>query len=248
MVTPTSMNFDTTGTLTYSLGGNATHDQDPNEAHEKKLRMIIYVLDGYVTFIFITLGVSLNSLSMMVFNQMNRGKSSIAQYYLIVRTAFQSEIYWTVYHIYMVMVFVTVTPSIIILTLTFRITCFLRTARRERQNLRGSEQSERKTLSSSSKEEREPNIMIIMIAAKFALSDPLPMIESLIGAVAPEESPAMLALFASVGNLLVIFCNSVNFFLFYASGHRFRTECRKMFCIEEPKTPSWFESDESWSV
>ncbi|VDM47461.1 unnamed protein product [Toxocara canis] len=82
--------------------------------------------------------------------------------------------------------------------------------------------------------------MLIMVVIKFALSDPLPMAESVIGAVAPEDSPAAAALLVSAANFLVVLCCSINFIMFFVSGRHFRRECRRMvsFTKDEPLNSS----------
>uniref|UniRef100_A0A9J2PEI5 G-protein coupled receptors family 1 profile domain-containing protein n=1 Tax=Ascaris lumbricoides TaxID=6252 RepID=A0A9J2PEI5_ASCLU len=139
----------------------------------------------------------------------------------------ENETYWNVYHVWLIVVFATLLPSLVILFLTVRISCFLHNALKERRWLDATERNER-SRNNVLKGERESNIMLIIVIIKFALSDPLPMVESVLGAEAPEDSPASAALQVSVANFLVALCCSINFFTFFAFGQRFRHECRKI--------------------
>uniref|UniRef100_A0A915AGR8 G-protein coupled receptors family 1 profile domain-containing protein n=3 Tax=Parascaris univalens TaxID=6257 RepID=A0A915AGR8_PARUN len=139
----------------------------------------------------------------------------------------QNETYWNVYHVWLIVVFATLLPSLVILFLTVRISCFLHYALKERRWLDATERYERSN-NNVLKGERESNIMLIIVIIKFALSDPLPMVESVLGAEAPEDSPASAALQVSAANFLVALCCSINFFTFFAFGRQFRRECRKM--------------------
>ncbi|VDK47523.1 unnamed protein product [Anisakis simplex] len=140
----------------------------------------------------------------------------------------ENKTYWAVYHVCLVLCFVTLLPSATVFILTLRISCFLHRAIKERQVLSGYPGQPQR--GPSLKGERESNIMLIMVIIKFSLSDPLPMAETVIGSVAPEDSPAQAALLVSAANFLVILCSSINFFMFFASGQHFRRECRRIIC------------------
>ncbi|VDM46777.1 unnamed protein product [Toxocara canis] len=159
----------------------------------------------------------------------------------------QNETYWSVYHVWLIQIFVTIVPSMFILVLTLRISCSLHQAMQKRESLRAEKREPNASNNNSMKGEREPNVMLIMVILKFALSDPLPMAESALGAVAPEDSPAAAALIVSAANFLVALCSSINFLMFFASGRHFRRGFRRILCGENRvvNSPSSSTSDEA---
>ncbi|KHN86954.1 FMRFamide receptor [Toxocara canis] len=159
----------------------------------------------------------------------------------------QNETYWSVYHVWLIQIFVTIVPSMFILVLTLRISCSLHQAMQKRESLRAEKREPNASNNNSMKGEREPNVMLIMVILKFALSDPLPMAESALGAVAPEDSPAAAALIVSAANFLVALCSSINFLMFFASGRHFRRGFRRILCGENTvvNSPSSSTSDEA---
>ncbi|KHN86958.1 hypothetical protein Tcan_02830 [Toxocara canis] len=63
---------------------NSTAMSPQHLEDERMLRLFIYFLDGYVTLFIVLIGISFNTFCMLIFQRMNRGKFSLAQYYLVV--------------------------------------------------------------------------------------------------------------------------------------------------------------------
>uniref|UniRef100_A0A915AGR4 G-protein coupled receptors family 1 profile domain-containing protein n=1 Tax=Parascaris univalens TaxID=6257 RepID=A0A915AGR4_PARUN len=166
---------------------------------------------------------------------------------LISTELLQNRTYWNVYHIWLAQIFVTVFPSLIIVGLTLRISYFLHKAIRQRQSLHASGSIESRR-SKNTKREHESNLLLILVVVKLALSDPLPMAESVLGAAAPEDSPATSALVVSAANFLVVLCCTINFLMFFASGRQFRREFRRIVRSIKGNANSSirFESDGTW--
>lgn len=65
---------------------NSTTISPEHLANEDRLRLVIYIIDGYLTLLLVLIGSLFNVLSIFIFRRMNRGKFSLAQYYLVYNT------------------------------------------------------------------------------------------------------------------------------------------------------------------
>ena len=98
---------------------------------------------------------------------------------VVSRTAIvDDKTYWTVYHIVLAMVFVTLVPCLLLFALTLRISIALRQAivRRKALCAPTSELDGRNKKIACSKKEHRANVMLILVIAKFLISDVLPAI------------------------------------------------------------------------
>uniref|UniRef100_A0AC34G7N6 G-protein coupled receptors family 1 profile domain-containing protein n=1 Tax=Panagrolaimus sp. ES5 TaxID=591445 RepID=A0AC34G7N6_9BILA len=153
---------------------------------------------------------------------------------VVSRTAIvDDKTYWTVYHIVLAMLFVTLVPCLLLFALTLRISIALRQAivRRKALCAPTSELDGRNKKAACSKKEHRANIMLIMVIAKFLISDCLPAIidvlEHIVGTEVFMASP-MATLFVDISNFLVVLNCSTNFWIFLFWGKRFRKSCRHM--------------------
>ncbi|CAI4233085.1 unnamed protein product [Auanema sp. JU1783] len=150
---------------------------------------------------------------------------------------FDNKIYWTVYHIILAMLFVTLCPCLLLFALTLRISLALRTAIAKRKSLcaPNAEVDVRSKKCHSarvnSKKEHKSNIMLVLVIAKFLVSDILPtvidVLEHLVGQQAFMRSP-LASLFVDVSNFLIVLNCSSNFWVFIIWGKRFRKSCRQL--------------------
>jgi len=154
---------------------------------------------------------------------------------IVTRTSIvEDQTYWTVYHIILAMLFVTLVPCLLLFGLTLRISIALRQAVVKRKALCAptSELDGRNKKNGCSKKEHRANVMLILVIAKFLVSDVLPAIidvlEHIVGTGVFMASP-MATLFVDISNFLVVLNCSTNFWIFLFWGKRFRKSCRRMF-------------------
>ncbi|VDM28987.1 unnamed protein product [Toxocara canis] len=79
---------------------NGTAMSPQHLENERMLRSFIYFLDGYVTLFVVLIGISFNTFCMLIFQRMNRGKFSLAQYYLVIFLACQTALLCNCFLIY----------------------------------------------------------------------------------------------------------------------------------------------------
>lgn len=144
---------------------------------------------------------------------------------------FENKIYWSVYHVILAMIFVTLCPCLLLFGLTFRISIALRSAIAKRKTLcaPNAEIDLRNKKYQSSRKEHKSNIMLVLVIAKFLVSDILPtvidVLEHLVGQSAFMRSP-MASLFVDMSNFLIVLNCSSNFWVFIIWGKRFRRSCK----------------------
>ncbi|PIC16085.1 hypothetical protein B9Z55_022816 [Caenorhabditis nigoni] len=153
---------------------------------------------------------------------------------------FDNRLYWTIYHVILAMVFVTLLPCLILFALTLRISIALRSAIAKRKSLCAPNsdidtrcKSMKSSRYNSSRKDHKSNIMLVLVIAKFLVSDILPtvidVLEHLVGQSAFMRSP-LASLFVDISNFLIVLNCSSNFWVFFVWGKRFRRSCRK--CIK----------------
>ncbi|CCD64788.1 G-protein coupled receptors family 1 profile domain-containing protein [Caenorhabditis elegans] len=153
---------------------------------------------------------------------------------------FDNRLYWTIYHVILAMVFVTLLPCLILFALTLRITIALRSAIAKRKSLCAPNsdidtrcKSIKSSRYNSSRKDHKSNIMLVLVIAKFLVSDILPtvidVLEHVVGQSAFMRSP-LASLFVDISNFLIVLNCSSNFWVFFVWGKRFRRSCRK--CIK----------------
>ncbi|CAJ0953108.1 unnamed protein product, partial [Mesorhabditis belari] len=142
---------------------------------------------------------------------------------------YQDGLYWSVYHVILAMLFVTLCPCLLLCALTARISIELRNAVAQRRqlcppNLDIDRRCKTKTTVYSRKEHKA-NIMLVLVIAKFLISDILPtvadLLENLVGAETFMSSP-LASLFVDISNFLLVLNCSSNFWVFIIWGKRFR--------------------------
>ncbi|CAJ0565981.1 unnamed protein product, partial [Mesorhabditis spiculigera] len=151
-------------------------------------------------------------------------------YPAIDRTAlFDDRLYWSVYHIVLAMMFVTLCPCLLLCALTARISIELRNAVAQRRqlcppNLDIDRRCKAKATVYSRKEHKA-NIMLVLVIAKFLISDILPTVADLLEHIVGKEefmSSSMASLFVDISNFLLVLNCSSNFWVFIIWGKRFR--------------------------
>lgn len=151
---------------------------------------------------------------------------------VIDRTAlFENGVYWSVYHVLLAMLFVTLCPCLLLSAFTLRISLALRAAITKRHSLcaPNADLDSRNRKGLATKKEHKANIMLVLVIAKFLISDILPtvidVIEHIVGQSAFMQSP-MASLFVDLSNFLIVLNCSSNFWVFIFWGKRFRRSCR----------------------
>uniref|UniRef100_A0A7E4UTE8 G_PROTEIN_RECEP_F1_2 domain-containing protein n=1 Tax=Panagrellus redivivus TaxID=6233 RepID=A0A7E4UTE8_PANRE len=148
-------------------------------------------------------------------------------------TLVDDQTYWTVYHIVLSVLFVTFVPCLLLFALTLRISIALRRAITRRKALCAptSDLDGRNKKNACSKKEHRANVMLILVIAKFLVSDVLPAIidvlEHIVGSGAFMQS-SLATLFVDISNFLLVLNCSTNFWIFLFWGKRFRRSCRHM--------------------
>ncbi|CAI5454681.1 unnamed protein product [Caenorhabditis angaria] len=153
---------------------------------------------------------------------------------------FKNHLYWSVYHVILAMLFVTLCPCLILFGLTLRISIALRSAIAKRKSLcapNAELDTRAKAMKSSryrnSRKDHKSNIMLVLVITKFLISDILPtvidVLEHLVGSSNFMQSP-LASLFVDLSNFLIVLNCSSNFWVFFVWGRRFRRSCRK--CIK----------------
>ncbi|KAH7727918.1 Protein FRPR-7 [Aphelenchoides avenae] len=150
---------------------------------------------------------------------------------VVVRTALtEDKTYWTVYHIVLPMAFVTLLPCLLLLALTTRISLALRKAIVQRKrlcqpNLEVGPKAENTT---STSKEHKANVMLVLVIAKFLISDILPTVVDVLEHLVGNEvfmSSSLATLFVDFSNFLLVLNCSTNFWVFLLWGTRFRRSC-----------------------
>ncbi|KAI6232464.1 G-PROTEIN-RECEP-F1-2 domain-containing protein [Aphelenchoides besseyi] len=148
----------------------------------------------------------------------------------------QNVVYWTVYHILLQCLFITVVPCFILCALTCQISFALRSAGQRRKSLcqvtsgeyslgspRGSAESGK-----LKNNDHRSNVMLVLIIAKFLIANLLPtvadVLEHIVGDEAFRTSP-LATLFVDFSNLLLVLNCSTNFYVFLLWSKRFRRSC-----------------------
>uniref|UniRef100_A0A8R1HU03 G_PROTEIN_RECEP_F1_2 domain-containing protein n=1 Tax=Caenorhabditis japonica TaxID=281687 RepID=A0A8R1HU03_CAEJA len=169
---------------------------------------------------------------------------------------FDNRLYWTIYHVILAMIFVTLLPCLILFALTLRISIALRSAIAKRKSLcaPNSEFDARcKSIKSSrynsSRKDHKSNIMLVLVIAKFLVSDILPtvidVLEHVVGQSAFMRSP-LASLFVDISNFLIVLNCSSNFWVFFVWGKRFRRSCRK--CIKSTQIGACIYDMAKWNT
>ncbi|CAD6191099.1 unnamed protein product [Caenorhabditis auriculariae] len=146
---------------------------------------------------------------------------------------FENKIYWSVYHVVLAMLFVTLCPCLLLFGLTLRISLALRSAIAKRKSLcaPNADIDARNKKCQTSRKEHKSNIMLVLVIAKFLVSDILPtvidVLEHLVGQSAFMRSP-LASLFVDISNFLIVLNCSSNFWVFIVWGKRFRKSCRNI--------------------
>uniref|UniRef100_A0A914BUA0 G-protein coupled receptors family 1 profile domain-containing protein n=1 Tax=Acrobeloides nanus TaxID=290746 RepID=A0A914BUA0_9BILA len=155
----------------------------------------------------------------------------------VTRTSLPMNItYWTIYHIVLGMLFVTLVPCLILLGLTLRISLALRTAIVKRKELCPPEKDldDRNKKSSSTRKEHQANIMLVLVIVKFLISDIFPTVADVAEHMVGYETfmnSRIATLFVDLSNFLVVLNCSTNFWIFLFWGKRFRRGCRYIFAV-----------------
>ncbi|XGW35829.1 hypothetical protein V3C99_019202 [Haemonchus contortus] len=151
---------------------------------------------------------------------------------VIDRTAlFENGVYWTVYHVLLAMLFVTLCPCLLLSAFTLRISLALRAAVTKRHSMcaPSADVDSRNRKGLATKKEHKSNIMLVLVIAKFLVSDILPtvidVLEHIVGQSAFMQSP-LASLFVDLSNFLIVLNCSSNFWVFVIWGKRFRRSCR----------------------
>ncbi|KAI1724252.1 7 transmembrane receptor (rhodopsin family) domain-containing protein [Ditylenchus destructor] len=153
----------------------------------------------------------------------------------VARTALpEDKIYWTVYHIILAMLFVTLGPCLLLFGLTLRISLALRRSILRRRALcaPNSELDGRNKKETCSKKEHKANVMLMLVIAKFLISDILPTVADVLEHLVGNEvfmSSNLATLFVDFSNFLVVLNCSTNFWVFLLWGKRFRRCCMYLF-------------------
>uniref|UniRef100_A0A915CZ38 G-protein coupled receptors family 1 profile domain-containing protein n=1 Tax=Ditylenchus dipsaci TaxID=166011 RepID=A0A915CZ38_9BILA len=149
----------------------------------------------------------------------------------VARTALpEDETYWTIYHIVLAMLFVTLAPCLLLFALTLRISLALRQSIVKRRALcaPSSELDGRNKKQNCSKKEHKANIMLVLVIAKFLISDILPTVADVLEHLVGNQvfmSSSLATLFVDFSNFLVVLNCSTNFWVFLFWGKRFRRCC-----------------------
>ncbi|CAI2357712.1 unnamed protein product [Caenorhabditis sp. 36 PRJEB53466] len=168
---------------------------------------------------------------------------------------FDNRLYWTIYHVILAMMFVTLLPCLILFALTLRISIALRSAIAKRKSLcapNSDIESRCKSIKSSrynsSRKDHKSNIMLVLVIAKFLISDILPtvidVLEHVVGQSAFMRSP-LASLFVDISNFLIVLNCSSNFWVFFVWGKRFRRSCRK--CIKSTQIGACIYDMAQWN-
>ncbi|CAB3410390.1 unnamed protein product [Caenorhabditis bovis] len=146
---------------------------------------------------------------------------------------FENRLYWSIYHVVLAMIFVTLCPCLLLFGLTLRISIALRSAIAKRKSLcaPNADIDARNKKCYSSRKEHKSNIMLVLVIAKFLVSDILPtvidVLEHVVGQSAFMRSP-LASLFVDLSNFLIVLNCSSNFWVFIVWGKRFRRSCRNI--------------------
>ncbi|KAK5974016.1 hypothetical protein GCK32_014243 [Trichostrongylus colubriformis] len=143
----------------------------------------------------------------------------------------ENGVYWTVYHVLLAMLFVTLCPCLLLSAFTLRISLALRAAVTKRHSMcaPSADVDSRNRKGLATKKEHKSNIMLVLVIAKFLVSDILPtvidVLEHVVGQSAFMQSP-LASLFVDLSNFLIVLNCSSNFWVFVFWGKRFRRSCR----------------------
>uniref|UniRef100_A0A915C2H6 G-protein coupled receptors family 1 profile domain-containing protein n=1 Tax=Parascaris univalens TaxID=6257 RepID=A0A915C2H6_PARUN len=144
----------------------------------------------------------------------------------------ENHTYWGIYHIALAMLFVTLVPCLLLFALTLTISLALRRAILKRRSLcaPNAELDERNRKIPARKEHKS-NIMLVLVIAKFLISDILPtvadVLEHIVGNSTFMSSPVA-TLFVDFSNFLLVLNCSTNFWVFIIWGKRFRRSCKQL--------------------
>ncbi|KAF8382581.1 frpr-7 [Pristionchus pacificus] len=157
-----------------------------------------------------------------------------ATFALVDRTSlFENRVYWSAYHVILATLFVTLCPCLLLFALTVRISFALRAAIAKRKSLcqPALDVDSRNRKPNFTRKEHKSNIMLVLVIAKFLISDILPTIvdvlEHLVGANEFMASQ-WASLFVDLSNFLLVLNCSSNFWVFLVWGKRFRQSCRRL--------------------
>ncbi|PAV73773.1 hypothetical protein WR25_16295 isoform J [Diploscapter pachys] len=151
---------------------------------------------------------------------------------IIIRTElFENSLYWTIYHVILAMLFVTLCPCLLLFELTLRISLALRKAIAKRRSLcpPNVEIDQRNRKCQTTRKEHKSNIMLVLVIAKFLISDILPTVIDVIEHIVGQDvfmRSSLASLFVDLSNFLIVLNCSSNFWVFIFWGKRFRKSCR----------------------
>ncbi|MFH4981780.1 hypothetical protein AB6A40_008489 [Gnathostoma spinigerum] len=148
----------------------------------------------------------------------------------------KNQTYWTIYHIVLAMLFVTLVPCLVLLVLTLIISIALRSAIIRRESLCPSQtlnSSVRYAKSISMRREHKSNIMLVLVIVKFLISDISPTVADVLEHVVGNDvftNSRVATLFVDFSNFLLVLNCSTNFWVFILLGQRFQSSCRSLLC------------------
>uniref|UniRef100_A0A0N5ANR9 G_PROTEIN_RECEP_F1_2 domain-containing protein n=1 Tax=Syphacia muris TaxID=451379 RepID=A0A0N5ANR9_9BILA len=146
---------------------------------------------------------------------------------MIIQTNFSSNpTYFKIYRIALVTLTVTVLPCVLIFIFTLTISCELRRAYLRRKSLcpKTSDQAVR-TRKLEMRKDRKANIMLVLVIAKFLLSDVLPTVADVVELVMGSEVfnvSSTATILVAISNFLLVVNCSTNFWVFLLWGKHFR--------------------------
>ncbi|VDK46672.1 unnamed protein product [Anisakis simplex] len=150
----------------------------------------------------------------------------------------ENHTYWSVYHIILAMLFVTLVPCVLLFWLTLTISMALRRAIMKRKTLcaPNADLDGRNKNNVPSRKEHKSNIMLVLVIAKFLFSDILPTVADVLEHIVGDYvfmTSSLATLFVDFSNFLLVLNCSTNFWVFIIWGKRFRRSCRQMLISTE---------------
>uniref|UniRef100_A0A8R1HSZ2 G_PROTEIN_RECEP_F1_2 domain-containing protein n=1 Tax=Caenorhabditis japonica TaxID=281687 RepID=A0A8R1HSZ2_CAEJA len=224
------------------------------------IQMLSHLLNGYLTAFFVFTGIALNLLSVSIFLRKERAGTPAIQYYLVTLTLWQTallanafllysfpNLWWghlvsqgTYVYLYpYVYTFANTTHTgSVWIVLTLTIDRYLALCQPLKHRAIGKKRKDHKS-----------NIMLVLVIAKFLVSDILPtvidVLEHVVGQSAFMRSP-LASLFVDISNFLIVLNCSSNFWVFFVWGKRFRRSCRK--CIKSTQIGACIYDMAKWNT